>query len=167
MVLSKLAVYTCAFRAENMQSWRVSKRFVCYGSWCEVHKVGLRAAEQQASDAYLDTKLHGAHPHTQPLGPPPQAYDARRDSPALSRLADACDAVAALGPSLHPDQLTLPLPHVAWRLEAAAAGLWPAGAEGGAAAEGERASDLIVTALMVGQPRKRWHSGGSGGCTSW
>eukprot|EP00198_Chlamydomonas_reinhardtii_P005145 XP_001694481.1 nuclear pore protein [Chlamydomonas reinhardtii] len=42
-----------------------------------------------------------------------QGYDQRRDAPPAARLADACDAVAALGPSLHPDDLTLPLLHTA------------------------------------------------------
>ncbi len=72
---------------------------------------------------------------------------------------DVCDAVAALGPSLYPDELTMPLMHVAWRLESLAAGLWPASAAGdaaaaaaaaqGVAAAAERASEVIVPALMV------------------
>ncbi|GLC36182.1 hypothetical protein PLESTB_001371300 [Pleodorina starrii] len=86
-----------------------------------------------------------------------RAYDQRRDAGPAARLADACDAVSALGPSLYPDELTLPLVHVAWRLESLAAGLWPATAaagDGGAAAApsaaaAERASEVIVPALMT------------------
>ncbi|GLI65285.1 hypothetical protein VaNZ11_008776 [Volvox africanus] len=89
----------------------------------------------------------------------------RSDSP-VGRLERACDAASNLGSSLYPDSLTLPLMHIAWRLESLAAGLWPrrgANGDGGAAATvtalgeaADRSSELIVQALMTA-------AGGSGG----